>query len=97
MSGSYCHYYSRHAIVVMTVVTTAAMENRMTKHAIFFLIYGCPMSGNVLKKNRILQSDGDNNNDNDTKACAVLPGANERRAKTDDVTRILACLLSLLR
>ncbi len=32
------------------VVTTVAVENRMTTHAIFFLIYGCSMSGTVFKK-----------------------------------------------
>ncbi len=35
MLGSYCRYYSRHAIVVTTVVVTVAMENRMTTHVIF--------------------------------------------------------------
>ncbi len=43
-------YYSCHAIVVMTVVTTVATESHMTTHAIFFLIYGCPMSSTNLKK-----------------------------------------------
>ncbi len=50
MSGSYCPYYSCHAIVVTTIITTVAMENSMTTHAIFFLIYGCSMSGTVFKK-----------------------------------------------
>ncbi len=43
ISHDYCHYYSRHAIVVTTVLTTVATENHMMMHAIFFLIYGCPM------------------------------------------------------
>ncbi len=46
MSGSYCCYYSRHAIVVKTEAT----ENRIPTHVIFFLIYGCSMSGTVYKK-----------------------------------------------
>ncbi len=33
---SYCCYYSHHAIVITTAVTTVAMENRTTMHAIFY-------------------------------------------------------------
>ncbi len=87
MLGSYCHYYSHHAIVVTTIVTTVAIENRMTMHVIFFLIYGCQMSGTVFKKKSSFKDDNDNDdddNDNDnTKVCAALPDAKERRAKND--------------
>ncbi len=74
---SYCRYYSRHAIVVMTVVTTVAMENRMTTHAIFFLIYRCPMLGTDFKKKSSFKDD-------DAKVRAALPGAKEQRAKNDN-------------
>ncbi len=50
MSGSYCRSYSCHAIVVTTIVTTVATENHMPTHAIFFLIYECPMLGTVYNK-----------------------------------------------
>ncbi len=46
MSGS----YRRYAIVVLTTVAT---ENHRTTHAIFFLIYGCPMLGTDFLKNRM--------------------------------------------
>ncbi len=47
MSGSYCHYNSRHATVVTTVVT----ENHKPMYAIFILM-SCAMSGTVFRKNR---------------------------------------------
>ncbi len=55
---SYCRYYARYyyrmTTVVTTVVTTVATENRMATHAIFFLIYGCPMWGtDFLKKSYV--------------------------------------------
>ncbi len=50
MSGSFLRYYSHHAIVVTTVVTTVATKNCKPTHAIFFLIYGCPMSSTVYQK-----------------------------------------------
>ncbi len=39
--------------VVMTIVTTVAMDYCRMTHAIFFLIYGCPMSGTDLKKSQM--------------------------------------------
>ncbi len=76
---SYCRYYNRHAISVTTEVTTVATENRMTTHAIFFLIYGCPMSGAVFKKKLSFKDDSD-----DAKVHAAFPHAKERWAKNDD-------------
>ncbi len=43
------------------VVTTVATENRMTTHAIFFLIYRCSMLDTVFKKKSSFKDD--NNND----------------------------------
>ncbi len=88
MLGSYYHCHSRHAIVVTTVVTTVATENRMTTHAIFFLIYRYPMSDTVFKKKSSFKDD------DDTKVHAALPGAKERRAKNDEectFSRICRC------
>ncbi len=65
----------------MTVVTTVAPENRMTTHAIFFLIYGYPMLGTIFKKK--LSFKDDNDDDDDAKVRAVLPGAKEWRAKKE--------------
>ncbi len=66
----------------MTVVTPVATENRMTTHAIFFLIYGCPMSGTILKEKSSFKDDDDDNNG--AKVCAVLLSAKELGAKNDD-------------
>ncbi len=55
----------------------------MTTHAIFFLIYGCPMSGTVFKKKSSFKVDNDDDDDN-TKVRTALPGAKERRAKNND-------------
>ncbi len=79
---SYCLYYSRHVIVVTTVVTTVFTENRMTTHTIFFLIYRCSMSGTVFKKKSTFKDGSDD--DDDTKVRAALPGRKEQRAKNDD-------------
>ncbi len=46
MSGSYCRYYSLHAIVVTTVVS----ENHMPTHAIFFLCQMHDVGQQFLKK-----------------------------------------------
>ncbi len=72
MSGSYCHYYSPHALVVMTIVTTVAKENHMTTHAIFF-INGCPLLGTVLEKKSSFKDDNDNK-----KVNATLSGTKEQ-------------------
>ncbi len=53
MSGSYCHYYSHHAIVVMTVVTTVATENHMTTQAIFSPSTNARCRTPIFKKNLI--------------------------------------------
>ncbi len=74
MSVSYCHYYSRHTIVVTTVGTTVPTQNCMTTHAIFFLIYGCPMLGTIFKKKLSFKDDNDND---DAKVYAAIPGAKE--------------------
>ncbi len=42
---SYCRYYYRMTTVVTTVVTIVATENSRPTHAIFILMYRCPMSG----------------------------------------------------
>ncbi len=78
---SYYHYYSCHVIVVTTAVTTVATENRMTTHAIFFSCTDARCRAPFLRKNHILQSD--DNNDDD-KVRTALPGARERWAKNDD-------------
>ncbi len=80
ISGSYFCYYSRHAIVVTTVVTTVATENRMTTHVIFFSSTDARCQALFLRKNCVLQSD----NDDDAKVFAALPSAKERQAKNDD-------------
>ncbi len=83
MTGSYCRYYSHHAIVVVTtVVTTVATENRMMTHVIVFFICGCPMSGTVFKK-KLSFKDSDDNDDN-AKVHAALPGKKEWQAKNED-------------
>ncbi len=63
-----------------TVVTTVVTENCLTKHAIFFLIYRCPMSATVFKKKSSFKDD----DDNAAKVGAVLTGAKEQRSKNDD-------------
>ncbi len=68
---SYCRYYGRYYYRMMTVVTTVAMENRTTTHAIFFLIYRCPMSGTVFKKKSSFKNDDEHNNDNDAMVCST--------------------------
>ncbi len=52
MSGSYCCYYSRHAILVTTVVTAVVTENRMPTHAIFILMSDARCLALFLRKNR---------------------------------------------
>ncbi len=46
--SNYCRYYSRHAIVVTTVVT----ENRMPTHVIFILMSDARCQALFLRKNR---------------------------------------------
>ncbi len=49
---SYRRYYSRHVIVIMTVVTTVAMDYHTTTHAIFFLT-GARCRAPMFLKNRM--------------------------------------------
>ncbi len=49
---NYCRYYSRCAIVVMTVLTTVARENRMRMHAIFIVTSHARCPATILRKNR---------------------------------------------
>ncbi len=83
MLGSYCRYYSHHAIVITTVVTTVATENRMPTLAIFFLIYGCPMSGTVFKTTTMHRS---------RSAPLCIRAASQKRWRMC----VVACLLSSL-
>ncbi len=49
----YCRYYSRHAIVVTTVVTTVIPENCMPTHVIFILMSDARCRAPFLRKNRL--------------------------------------------
>ncbi len=65
-----------------TVVTTVDTENCVTTHAIFFSSTDAQCRTPFLRKNHVLQSDCDN--DDDAKVHATLTSAKERRAKNDD-------------